>query len=217
MRCALVMIRELSAWRKISVRRTVGTAPESMRSASTAPGPTDGSWSTSPTTRSAARSGTARSSWFVNTVSIIDASSMTSRSVSRGCSASRLNWKLVGSSSSSRCTVFASTPVVSLRRLAARPVGAASRTETRFARRIRSRLLTSVVFPTPGPPVMMQTLLRTITVTASRWDGESVRWVWASTQGSARSGSMAPQGGGPRSRRCTWAAQPSSARYRGAR
>src|SRR5687768_13288544 len=47
MRWALAMIRLSAAWRKISVSRTIGTAPEPMMSASTWPGPTDGSWSTS--------------------------------------------------------------------------------------------------------------------------------------------------------------------------
>ena len=45
---------------KLSVERTAGIAPESIRSARTAPGPTEGNWSTSPTTRSPASSGTAR-------------------------------------------------------------------------------------------------------------------------------------------------------------
>ena len=54
------------AWRKISVSRTTGTAPEAIRSASTVPGPTDGSWSTSPTSTTHAHGGTARSSWFIS-------------------------------------------------------------------------------------------------------------------------------------------------------
>jgi hypothetical protein len=37
------MILEEAAWRKISVSRTVGTAPEPIMSANTAPGPTEGS------------------------------------------------------------------------------------------------------------------------------------------------------------------------------
>ena len=36
-RCALVMIRLSAAWRKISVSRTTGTAPEPMMSARTCP------------------------------------------------------------------------------------------------------------------------------------------------------------------------------------
>src|SRR6476660_5208935 len=53
------MMRLWAACRNTSVRRTTGTAPDAMMSASTWPGPTDGSWSMSPTIKSAARSGTA--------------------------------------------------------------------------------------------------------------------------------------------------------------
>ena len=56
-RWALVMIRLAAACRKTSVNRTTGTAPEAMTSASTCPGPTEGSWSMSPTISSAALSG----------------------------------------------------------------------------------------------------------------------------------------------------------------
>src|SRR6266699_1768601 len=48
-RCAFTMIWLLAAWRNTSVRRTTGTAPLAIMSASTWPGPTEGSWSTSPT------------------------------------------------------------------------------------------------------------------------------------------------------------------------
>ena len=51
-RWALTTIRLRSAWRKISVRRTTSTVSERIRSASTRPGPTEGSWSTSPTSAS---------------------------------------------------------------------------------------------------------------------------------------------------------------------
>jgi hypothetical protein len=50
---ALVMILLAAAWRNTSVSRTTGTAPDPMMSASTWPGPTEGSWSMSPTTSSA--------------------------------------------------------------------------------------------------------------------------------------------------------------------
>ena len=43
MRCALVMIRLCAACRNTSVSRTTGTAALAMMSASTWPGPTDGS------------------------------------------------------------------------------------------------------------------------------------------------------------------------------
>ena len=41
--CALVTMRLRAAWRKTSVNRTTGTMPEAMMSASTCPGPTEGS------------------------------------------------------------------------------------------------------------------------------------------------------------------------------
>ena len=55
--------------------------------------------------------------------------------------------------------VFASSPVLSDNRFAARPVGAQSATRTCLAIRIFRIELTSVVLPTPGPPVITTTLL----------------------------------------------------------
>ena len=122
------MMREAAAWRKISVRRAVGMAPDFIRSASTDPGPTEGSWSTSPTRSTAACVGTARSNWFIRTTSTMDTSSTTTRSASSGEYWSRRKPISLGSNSSSRWMVLASSPVDSVRRLAARPVGAHSRT-----------------------------------------------------------------------------------------
>ena len=99
-------------------------------SASTWPGPTDGSWSTSPTRITAACGGTARSSACISGTSTIEVSSTTSRSHSSGCASCRLKPPLRGSTSSSRWIVFASRPVVSESRLAARPVGAHSAIRT---------------------------------------------------------------------------------------
>ena len=48
------------ACRKISVSRTTGTTLDAIRSARTEPGPTEGSWSTSPTRMTQASFGTAR-------------------------------------------------------------------------------------------------------------------------------------------------------------
>jgi len=48
---AACTICEPSAWRKISRRSTTGMAPELMAAESTVPGPTGGSWSTSPRQR----------------------------------------------------------------------------------------------------------------------------------------------------------------------
>ena len=58
----------------------------------------------------------------------------------------------VGSNSSSRCIVMASSPVDSASRLAARPVGAHNNTLACLALTIFNILFTVVVFPTPGPP-----------------------------------------------------------------
>src|ERR1700676_1158434 len=49
MRLWLMMMRLCAACRNTSVRRTTGIAPDEMTSASTWPGPTEGSWSMSPT------------------------------------------------------------------------------------------------------------------------------------------------------------------------
>ena len=68
----------LTAWAARTIQLCSGLAedlgqphhrhrPESIRSASTAPGPTEGSWSTSPTSTTHAHGGTARSSWFIST------------------------------------------------------------------------------------------------------------------------------------------------------
>ena len=67
--------------------------------------------------------------------------------------------------------VFASMPVCSAMRLAARPVGAASRIFVPLAARMRRMASSSVVLPTPGPPVTTATFdVRTI-ATAARCDG----------------------------------------------
>ena len=84
MRWALVMIRLCAACRNTSVSRTTGTAPDAMMSASTWPGPTDGSWSMSPTISRAASSGTAFSSACISMTSTIEVSSTTRRSQSSG-------------------------------------------------------------------------------------------------------------------------------------
>ena len=48
-------------------------------------------------------------------------------------------------------------PVASVMRFAARPVGAASTTSISSFFRIRKMVLMVVVFPVPGPPVMIST------------------------------------------------------------
>jgi hypothetical protein len=88
----------------------------------------------------------------------MEVSSTTKRSQSSGLSSPRLNPPPCGSASRSRWIVFASMPVASVMRLAARPVGAHSRSLIPFADRMRRMALTIVVLPTPGPPVMTSTL-----------------------------------------------------------
>src|SRR5262249_25320338 len=124
MRWALVMIRLRAAWRNTSVSRTAGTAPDEIMSARTCPGPTEGSWSMSPTIKRAALSGTALKSACISMTSTIEASSTTSRSQSSGLSSPRLKPPFLGSTSSSRWIVLASKPVASVM---LRPVGAHSR------------------------------------------------------------------------------------------
>src|SRR5665647_3744316 len=69
--------------------------------------------------------------------------------------------------SSKRWMVFASWPVASLIRFAALPVGAASNNLTPILTKIFRMALTMVVFPVPGPPVMIKTLSVTARLTAS--------------------------------------------------
>src|SRR5256886_5702928 len=108
----------------------------------------------SPTIKRAVLSGTARKSACISMTSTIEVSSTTSRSQSSGLSSPRLKPPPLGSTSSNRWMVLASKPVASVRRLAARPVGAHSNSSVPFAARMRRIALTMVVLPTPGPPVM---------------------------------------------------------------
>ena len=93
--------------------------------------------------------------------------------------------------------VFASMPVCSVIRLAARPVGAPSRIFTPLAARIRRIASSSVVLPTPGPPVITATLARSAIAIAARCEAASVLPVFFSTQGMAFSASIAAHGGEP--------------------
>ena len=126
---------------------------------------------------------------------------MTSRSQASGFSASREKPPCLGSISSRRWMVLASSPVCSPMRLAARPVGAASSTATPFARRIRRIVSRVEVLPTPGPPVITVSLAPSTRRTASPCEGESALPVFSGAEGSARSRSISGQGGVPRARR----------------
>lgn len=90
MRCAFMTTPDCWACRNTWVRRTRGIEGVASRSRNTSPGPTDGSWLTSPTNRTCAPLGTARISLFAKIKSNMDASSTTSRSTSSGLSRSKL-------------------------------------------------------------------------------------------------------------------------------
>ena len=123
------------------------------------------------------------------------ASSTTSRSQASGLSSVRRNSPVRGSVSSRRWMVFASSPVLSDNRFAARPVGAQSATRTCLAIKIFRIELTRVVLPTPGPPVMTTTLLESAVLTASRWLAANCKPVRRSTHGIALAASMYGQDG----------------------
>ena len=93
--------------------------------------------------------------------------------------------------------VLASMPVLSERRFAALPVGAARATFTPFTTRMRRMALTRVVLPTPGPPVITMTFDETAFLTASRWLAARVTSSFCSIQGMALSASTSGQVGLP--------------------
>ena len=108
---------------------------------------------------SAALSGIAASNLFMRLISTMDDSSMTTRSVSRGLSLPLLEAECLGVEFQHPVNGFRLDPCDSVRRFAARPVGAHRVTSICFALMVRSMLLTRVVLPTPGPPVIT-TILR---------------------------------------------------------
>ena len=173
-RCAVVMILLSAACLNTSVRRTTGTTPLSIKSPSTVPGPTDGSWSTSPTRINPAWLLRARTSECISSTSTIEVSSTTNRSHASGFDSSLVNRPVAGLISSRRWMVFASMPVVSVSRFAARPVGAHSRHFTPLTRKIIRIEFTSVVFPTPGPPVITTIRFPRTVFSAARWLGARV-------------------------------------------
>jgi len=77
---------------------------------------------------------------------------------SSGFASLRRKLPCLGSTSSRRWMVLASRPVLSLSRLAARPVGAARAMSIPLAPSTFRMALISVVLPTPGPPVITRTL-----------------------------------------------------------
>ena len=131
-RCALTTTPDCWACRKMVVSRTRGMVSAASTSRSTSPAPTEGSWSTSPTSSRCAPGGTALISLLARIRSSMLASSTTIRSASNGWSRSNVG-SPPGRRCSSRCTVAAGCPDSSVNRFAARPVGAASTIFARFA------------------------------------------------------------------------------------
>ena len=138
--------------------------------------------------------------------SIIEHSSAISTSHSRGLSALRLNWPLSGLTSSRRWMVFASNPVDSPSRLAARPVGAQSSGLTPLTLMIVRMELTRVVLPTPGPPVITSSFADKARRIASFWLSANSMASFCSTQGIALSAAKSGRVEAAVVRRRTWAA-----------
>ena len=119
-------IRLFSAWRKTWSSFAVGTISQRIISRSTLPGPTDGSWSGSPTNRSLTPGFKRSNRAWASRMSTILHSSTTTKSADK-------NSAYLDSMSSSQrspiaeCSVDAGKPVCSLILLLALPVGAASR------------------------------------------------------------------------------------------
>ena len=130
-----------------------------MISFNTLPGPTDGSWSTSPTSISLVPGITADKSACINVRSTIDISSIIITSASRGfCRFLKNPPEFSASSgftftSKRRWIVCASYPVASVILFVALPVGAAKRMLIPSLSKKRIIVLIVVVFPVPGPPV----------------------------------------------------------------
>ena len=139
---------------------------------------------------SPARLGTARTRECISGTSTIDVSSTTKSPQASVFDSFLLNRPVPGSISSRRWIVFASKPVVSVSLFAALPVGAHSMHFTPLARRIIRIEFTSVVFPTPGPPVTTTTRFERTVFRASRWLGASALPVRRSHQAIALSKSI---------------------------
>src|SRR6202008_1810121 len=102
----------------------------------------------------------------------------------------------------------------SLRRFAARPVGAHSKQLSFFARRINRIESTSVVFPTPGPPVITKTRDSSAFLRASRCVDASSLPVFRWHQAIAFSTSIGGKHDGALANFLSKQAMPSSARLK---
>ena len=187
---ALTMISLWDACRKILVSCTTWNCPLSIISFNTLPGPTLGSWFTSPTRISLVPATIAFRRDCIRLISTIDISSIITTSVSSGLLSFRSNPtapSIPPFNSSIRCMVLASYPVISLIRFAALPVGAARKMSRPSSSKYLIILLIVVVLPVPGPPVITKSPFLTASETASFWCSSSsmpvcfsilwIRWV----------------------------------------
>ena len=110
--------------------------------------------------------------------------------------------------------VFASIPVWSVIRLAARPVGAASRSHAPLGGEDAQDGVEQRRLADAGPPVMTAAFERRTVSIAARWDAANVFPVFFSTQGTAFAMSIVGQGGDPLERASRRSAMPRSARCR---
>ena len=135
----------------------MGTAPLRIKSENRLPGPTDGSWSGSPTSTRRQSPRRAERRAAIRGTSTMETSSTMTASTSRGSYWSwvKASCPVLGSKpvSSSRWMVEASVEHSSPRRLAARPVGAARAVSSPMASNRASTPRRQVVLPVPGPPV----------------------------------------------------------------
>ena len=191
------MMRLCAAWRNTLFKRTTGTASDSMMSASTRPGPTEGSWSISPTSKIAAAFGTAATRACIKGASTIEVSSTITKSHSRGLVSLNLNRPFLGSMARSRWIVSAGMPVASLSFFAALPVGAQSKIRVPSADKIFRTEFKIVVLPTPGPPVITKNFDSIASRTASAWLSENSMPAFVSAHGNALRWSIFRQGVAP--------------------
>ncbi len=158
---ALTFMRLVSDCLNILSSLVEGITPDSIMSLRTLPGPTDGSWSTSPTRTRLVPGSIALSMEFIRRISTIDTSSTIIALYSRGDSSFLLkNSELVSSLkvySKSLWIVLASLPEVSVILLAALPVGAQRAGSLPISSKTLIRVFMTVVFPVPGPPVIIDT------------------------------------------------------------
>ena len=137
--------------------------PDSKISAKTLPGPTDGSWSLSPTKIKRVGDSMDFKRVSIKRMSTMETSSRIKTSHSSSSTLAKSPPKPI---SRSLWMVKASLPVCSFILLAALPVGAANFISLSMDSKISIKTFRVVVLPVPGPPVMTKTPLFIASLTA---------------------------------------------------